>query len=308
MHTRIQAFLDFIAQNRKYSAHTVSNYRRDLERFSSYITAQSADLDWLAIDHRMCRYFLAELTNQGYHRRSIARFISTLRSFWNYLLRESLVSRNPWEFLVVPTANKRLPEVVYSDEMTELLDEIDVSRPAGIRDRTMCELLYSAGLRVSELVALNVEDVVFSEQEIRVLHGKGEKTRIVLFGTIAKAWLLHYLEQARPLWVLNPGEKALFVNQTGTRLSVRSVQYLIHQLADKLAFEKHITPHTFRHSFATALLNGGADLRVVQELLGHTSLSTTQLYTHLTTEKLQTTYNRAHPRASALKGNKNGND
>ena len=219
--------------------------------------------------------------------------IASLRSFWKYLNIRSITDKNPWEFLNLPKQPRVLPDVLLSDEMEKFLGQINTATTSGFRNRTICELIYSAGIRVHELTKLNITDLRLDEQEI-LIKGKGDKERIVLFGKTSKEYLEMYLSSIRPKWIYTDTE-AVFLNTKGQRINPRSIQRFIKSEAERQGFSRKITPHTMRHSYATTLYNSGADLRTIQELLGHSSLSTTQIYTHINNEKLKKTYKRAHP-------------
>jgi len=226
----------------------------------------------------------------------VARKLSSARSFFRFLLREKVIKSNPFENLVTPKIPKRLPNFLYPEEVNALLEAPDPQSPLGLRDRALLELLYSTGVRVEELISINLNDLDLEEGEIKIL-GKGNKERIVLFGSQARKALEVYLRQARPNLLEGKKSRFLFIGQRGPSLSKRQVERIIRTYAKKAGIPKKVTPHTLRHSFATHLLSGGADLRMVQELLGHVSLSTTQVYTHITKERLKQVYNLAHPRA-----------
>lgn len=287
---RISKFIDHLRTERNYSVHTLSNYQRDLRFLLGFLRARK-------IDRSAARDYLMELEKRRYSRRSIARKLSSARSFFRFLLREKLVEQNPFENLLTPKLPKKLPNFLYPEELRSLLQAPDQNTPQGIRDRAMLEVLYGTGLRVTEIIRMNSNDVDFDEGEIKVL-GKGSKERIVLFGSHARQALHKYLREARPQLVSSKKAPALFINRRGGRLTPRSVERTIAFHAKKAGLNKKVTPHTLRHSFATHLLSGGADLRMVQELLGHVSLSTTQVYTHITKERLKEVYDAAHPRAS----------
>lgn len=285
----LSQFSEFLRHEKRYSPHTLSNYKRDIQSFFTFIRREK-DVELADVTKRICRLYLQHLVDEkSWSPRTLARQISALRSFWNYLAAVQYVTENPWSGIPLPKQSSLLPSVLFYDEMTTFLDTIDLSKPFGCRDRAICELLYGSGLRVSELARLNRSDVDLEDMECRVT-GKGQKERIVLFGQDAQYFLHRYLTGR------DDTDTALFVNRFGRRLSVRSIQKMVKSTA-QLAFPgKIVTPHTLRHSFATALLNGGADLRVIQDLLGHSDLSTTQIYTHLSQEKLEKSYRNAHPR------------
>ncbi|OGC12442.1 tyrosine recombinase XerC [candidate division WOR-1 bacterium RIFOXYA12_FULL_52_29] len=285
---QINGFLNYLKTERNYSPHTTSNYRRDL----FFLTAFLKDRE---INRLTAREYLVQLEKRSFARRSIARKLSAARSFFRYLLREKLTEGNPFDLLLTPKIQKKLPNFLYPEEMAKLLKAPNPD-PLGTRDRAIIELLYGSGIRVAELVDLNINELDLSEGEIRVF-GKGAKERIVLFGSLAAKALNNYISGARPQLLAGRKSPALFLGRLGTRLTARQIERLIRFYAKKSGITKKVTPHTLRHSFATHLLDGGADLRMVQELLGHVSLSTTQVYTHVTKDRLKKVYDHAHPRA-----------
>jgi len=284
----IAKYLHYLKTERNYSPHTISNYARDLAFLMVFLKERK-------IDRGTARDFLNELEKKRYSRRSIARKLSAARSFFRYLLREKLTEGNPFDLLLTPKIQKKLPNFLYPEEMAKLLKAPNPD-PLGTRDRAIIELLYGSGIRVAELVDLNINELDLSEGEIRVF-GKGAKERIVLFGSLAAKALNNYISGARPQLLAGRKSPALFLGRLGTRLTARQIERLIRFYAKKSGITKKVTPHTLRHSFATHLLDGGADLRMVQELLGHVSLSTTQVYTHVTKDRLKKVYDHAHPRA-----------
>jgi integrase/recombinase XerC len=286
----ITKFINFLKTERNYSPHTISNYARDLRFLISFLGKRK-------IDRSAAREYLLALEKKRFSRRSIARKLSSARSFFRFLLREKLIGQNPFENLLTPKLPKKLPNFLYPEELKSLLQAPDLKSPQGLRDRAILEVLYGTGLRVAEIIRMNINDVDFDEGEIKVL-GKGSKERIVLFGSHARAALQKHLEEGRPQLLSNKRAPALFVSRRGGRLTPRSIERMIVRLTRKAGLTKKVTPHTLRHSFATHLLSGGADLRMVQELLGHVSLSTTQVYTHITKERLKEVYDSAHPRVT----------
>ncbi len=225
----------------------------------------------------------------------MARKLSAVRSFFRFLYREAKVARNPLVLIASPKQPRRLPKFLTPEEVGALLRAPDVSTPLGVRDRALLEVLYATGMRVGELVSLRLDDLTW-EGELRVT-GKGRKERIVLVGTAAQQVLRRYVHEARPLLVRGPDPGHVFVNARGTALSDRGVRMIMDRHMRKVANDRSISPHVLRHTFATHLLDGGADLRTVQELLGHSSLATTQVYTHVSRDWLKRVYDRAHPRA-----------
>jgi integrase/recombinase XerC len=282
-------FLNYLKNERNYSPHTLSNYGRDLRFLTGFIKEKK-------IDRLTAREYLLALGKNNYSRRSIARKLSAARSFFRYLVREKRTKENPFQNLVTPKLPRKLPNFLYPEEMTRLFAAADVQSPQGKRDRAILELLYGTGMRVIELCRLNLNGIDFADKEIKVF-GKGAKERIVIFGSFAERALKDYQANGRPEFVGKLKSAAFFVGRRGTRLTTRQVERIIKFYAKKAGIQKKVTPHTLRHSFATHLLEGGADLRMTQELLGHVSLSTTQVYTHVTKEHLKQVYDSAHPRA-----------
>jgi integrase/recombinase XerC len=287
-------FIDYLRVERNASRYTVRNYEADLLGFFSFLRGEKIEsLD--DVDKNTLRDYLWELMERGFARTSIARKLSAVRSFYRYLQREDLVSVSPAASISSPKLDRRLPEFLSRDESTRLVEAPDLTTPAGLRDRAFLELLYASGLRVSELVSLNTGQVNLESREIRVW-GKGAKERVVLMGEPAARAIGAYLREGRPR-LLSVSTEAVFLNQDGGRLTVRSVQSFVRAYAALAGIEKDVHPHMVRHTFATHLLDGGADLRVVQELLGHASLSSTQIYTHVSKSQARKVYMAAHPLA-----------
>jgi len=286
---QVAAFLNYLKVERNYSPHTINNYRRDLVFLAEFIKQKK-------VDRLAAREYLLQLEKKGYARRSIARKLSAARSFFRYLAREKKVEQNPFENLLTPKLPRKLPNFLYPEEIKALFDATEGKSPAGLRDRAILEMIYGTGMRVTEIFRININDVDLDEDEVRVF-GKGSKERIVLFGSHARTALKKYLDKSRPALLCGRKNSSFFIGRRGSRISPRHVERIIRFYARKAGIQKKVTPHTLRHSFATHLLAGGADLRVVQELLGHVSLSTTQVYTHITKERLKQVYDLAHPRA-----------
>lgn len=291
----LQEFLNWLQNEKGSSAHTITAYRKDLEQFGEFLEEQNMNLEDL--EYRDLRYYMASLQNgQELKKTTLSRKTAALKSFCRYLNREGWIERNPADLLSAPKKEKHLPPVINEIDMSSFLDEFLTGHgPLQLRDKALFELLYSSGLRVSELVALDV-DAVGKQKGILRIFGKGSKERIVPVGEQAQAAIEHYLENGRP-HLLRTEEQALFLNQQGGRLTARGVEYILEQHIKKGALKYKVTPHVFRHTFATHLLDNGADLRVIQELLGHESLSTTQVYTEVSKTHLQQIYRKAHPRA-----------
>lgn len=292
----INKFIAYIKVERHLSPHTTSNYRRDLTGFAQFL--KERNLKIADLTNSRCREYLIYLERGLYGRKSIARKISALRSFFKYLVQENFVPKNPWELLATPRLPGKLPNFLYIEEMKRLLDAPDPKDPAGLRDRAILELIYASGIRVTELIGISLADLDLERGELTVL-GKGNKERIVVIGSYAQAALHAYIKHGRTkiLDTTRKKEKKIFVNLRGDPLTQRSVERMILHYTKKAGIPKKVTPHTLRHTFATHLLAGGADLRTVQELLGHKNLSTTQVYTHITKERLKAVYDGAHPRA-----------
>lgn len=289
-----EKFLNFLENEKRYSSHTIINYRNDLDTFFSYIESEAiSSLE--EIDFKVIRNYLVYLYDNNYSKASVARHISSLRSFYKYLLSENIVKDNPMIFITNPKQDKKLPKFLYEEEVEKIFDYPDLSNPKGIREATILEFLYSTGVRVSELSNTKLKDISFSEHKIKIL-GKGSKERYVLYGKRLSDLLDLYLSKSRPVFDKN-NSSYLFLNDSGNQLQDRRVRTIIDNLLKKHASKIHISPHMLRHSFATHMLNNGADLRSVQELLGHEDLSTTQIYTHISNDRLRKVYLNAHPRA-----------
>jgi integrase/recombinase XerC len=294
MHPSINAFIDHLKTERQASSHTIRSYEDDLELYSGYLAeAQDEVADPAAADPARLRRYSAWLASRGYAPSTIARRLASLRSFFRFLRREGLVAGDPAAGLRNPKQAKRLPRLLRIDEVIRLLDAVPLETPAGIRDRAMLETLYGGGLRVSELVGMNLEDLDVESDLVRV-RGKGRRERLCPVGGVAAEWLRRWIRLRQPK---HPREPAVFLNQRGTRLTTRSVGRLLEGHLLRAGLVDAASPHTLRHSFATHLLDGGADLRSVQELLGHRNLTTTQIYTHVTQDRILDIYHEAHPRA-----------
>jgi tyrosine recombinase XerC len=290
-------YIQYLETERNVSPYTVRNYTTDLSDFFQFLKGKEISL-LEDVDRHVLRDYLSYLVGRGIVKASIARKLSAIRSFYRYLVREGILKTNPIERASSPKLDKRLPSFLTLDEVERLLNAPDLSTPQGQRDRALLELLYASGLRVSELVSLDLNQINLDTSEIRVW-GKGSKERVVLMGKPATEALRNYLEQSRPKLLGKKKTNAIFLNRYGQRLPERSVQRILADYAAKAGIEKRVHPHILRHTFATHLLDGGADLRVVQELLGHARLSSTQIYTHVTKSQARKVYLSAHPGAQA---------
>ena len=288
-------FKRHLVANRGLAPLTVRNYMTDLEPLYEYLKkVGTSSLE--NVDHLFLRGYLAWLIRLGYERSSVARKLSTLRSLFKWLVQQGHLTSDATVLVSSPKLERRLPTPLSVADVDLLLEAPDTATPVGLRDQAILELLYGAGLRVSEVVGLDMADVDLDSQELRVM-GKGSKVRIALVGLEAKGALASYLNRVRPAWANRYSGDALFLNRYGQRLSQRSVQKQVRFYATKAGLMAGVHTHTLRHTFATHLLDGGADLRVVQELLGHSSPATTQIYTHVTQAQVRSVYLAAHPRA-----------
>jgi integrase/recombinase XerC len=288
-------YINYLEAERNASPYTVRNYTTDLLDFFNFLRTRGIS-SLKEVENLTLRDYLAHLMKQGFVKASIARKLSAIRSFYRYLLREQMVSTSPVATTSSPKLDKRLPSFLTLEEIRQLLEAPDLSTPQGQRDRALLELLYASGLRVSELVQLDLERVNLETREIRVW-GKGVKERVVLMGTPATEALSAYLNQGRLKLLDRKKSNALFINRYGERLPERGIQTILVRYARLAGIDKKVHPHLLRHTFATHLLDGGADLRVVQELLGHADLSSTQIYTHVTKSQAKRVYLSAHPMA-----------
>ncbi len=301
----IDAFAVDLQHRRRASENTVRGYTRDIVQFAEFLERTEPPLRWRDVQAAHVRAFLAELHRLALSPRSIERKIAALRAFFKYLQRRGEVERNPAQAVNAPRHDQQLPKVLSQQEVTDLLTAPAGEDPLSIRDRAILELLYATGMRVGELTCVRLQDIDWNQNSIQVM-GKGNKARVVLFGRAAHEALTDYLTRARPqLLARNTrrDEGWLFLNHRGTRLTDRSVRRVVERYGVQTSTGITPTPHSLRHSFATHLLDGGADLRTVQELLGHANLTTTQVYTHVSRERLKQVYRQAHPRAGKLSQN-----
>lgn len=293
MRQEIEDYLSFLQVEKGLAPNTIQAYQTDLRQFATYLRGR--DLSWATVDLAVVRDFLEELQERQITARTQARKIASLRNFFDFLLEEQLVTENPCAYLSSPKLPQNLPKTLSEAEISALLKVPTLDKPMGYRDRAILEVLYGSGMRISELINLNVGDID-PLGFVRCL-GKGNKERIIPLGTHALKATMMYLEYARPRIVKNPRERALFVNLRGQRLTRQGCWKLLKGWAKQAGIKKEISPHMLRHSFATHLLEHGADLRSVQEMLGHADLSTTQIYTHLDKVHLRNIYSQTHPRA-----------
>ena len=293
MHASIQEFLNHLRVEKQAAAHTMRSYENDLRLFERFLEETGASEPPTAADSSRLRRYSAWLATQGYAASTVARRLASLRSYFRFLRRSGQVDADPTAALRNPRQPKRLPRLLGVDEVIRLLDGIPIDTELGVRDRAMFETLYGGGLRVGELVGLDLDDLDFDQDLVRV-RGKGRRERLAPIGAMASDWIRRYLNLRQPA---EAAERGLFLNRYGNRLSARSVGRLLEDHLARAGLRDDASPHTLRHSFATHLLDRGADLRSVQELLGHRKLTTTQIYTHVTRERILDIYHGAHPRA-----------
>ncbi|WP_315905878.1 site-specific tyrosine recombinase XerD [Priestia koreensis] len=297
MEFHIQDFMHYLIVERGLAENTIESYQRDLKKYEQFLKNVEQITSYNDVSRVHIVSFLRYLHEQQKSSKTIARHVASIRSFHQFLLREKIADQDPSVHVEIPQTERKLPKVLNADEVEALLMGADTSTPLGIRDKAMLELLYATGIRVSELVNLNIEDVHVTMGFLRCF-GKGSKERIVPMGRMASEAIQLYIERARgQLLKKQSSETALFLNHHGNRLTRQGFWKILKKLAREARIEKELTPHTLRHSFATHLLENGADLRAVQEMLGHADISTTQIYTHVTKTRLKDVYNQFHPRA-----------
>lgn len=291
----LDAFINHLRLTRRASEHTLRAYSSDVLGFLRFADESGAPLDQLLV-----RRYLAHLQKEGIAKSSVARKTAALRAFFQYLVKREIVAADPTEGVRSPKQPRKLPKVVIEDQIEPLMLAPDATTPTGLRDRAILETLYATGLRVSELLNLKVDDVKDGWDQISVI-GKRDKERIVLIGSSARECISRYLAEGRPVLAAKGKNQtnALFLGHRGTPMVPSSVQRIVDKHVESVSMSLNISPHTLRHSFATHLMDHGADLRSIQELLGHENVTTTQIYTHVSRERLKEVYDRTHPRASA---------
>ncbi|CAK1223861.1 Site-specific recombinase XerD (XerD) [Fructobacillus tropaeoli] len=290
----MEDYLNYVQVDRGLSKNTITAYRQDLTNFCAFLKKNQTT--WRQVDHQVVLAFLNQLRLEKRANTSVARMVTSLRKCFSYLKNEGLIEHDPMLNIKPPKKAEHLPAVLSVEEVDLLLETPDVSTPLGLRTRALLEVLYATGLRVSELINLKLDDLHLDLGLIQTL-GKGDKERIVPIGEVAVDWINRYLQSARPALVKGQRTVTLFVNDHGRSLSRQGVWQLIKKLVAQAGIKKDVSPHTLRHSFATHILENGADLRIVQELLGHADISTTQIYTHISKKRLSQVYDQFHPRA-----------
>ena len=298
MKEQINTFLNYLAVEKVSSGNTIAAYRNDLYSLADYLQRVGQDASWQAVGSDTLADYVLDLQNRDYSPTTLARKIASVKSFFAFLMDEGVVVKNPTEELRAPRIGRTLPKALSEEEVERLLRApAQVQTPEGERDRAMLELLYATGMRVSELVSLDLDDVNLDQGFVRC-RGKGDKERMLPFHEDAGDTLQEYIEDARVTLMGSRKERALFLNRWGDRLTRQGFWLILKEHAADAGIKTPVTPHTIRHSYATHMLRGGASLRQVQEFLGHASISTTQVYTHLTDDHLKEEYERTHPRAS----------
>jgi integrase/recombinase XerC len=293
----VDVFMNYLIHERHYSELTKSAYQEDIHSFNSFLK-ETGDEDFFKVSLTDARIYLGHLTDAGYSRASISRKISSLRAFYQFLLNNELVKENPFSYLNLKKKGLRLPSFFFNEEMETLFEAAEGTDPLDYRNQALLEVLYGTGIRVSECRDLTIDSMDF-DMGIVLVRGKGNKERYVPFGHYAATAVQEYLEEGRKV-LMQKHQKDhdfLFVNHHGDPITSEGIQYVLKQLVKKTSLTQNIHPHKLRHTFATHLLNNGADMRTVQELLGHKSLSSTQIYAHVTKEHLQNDYRKFHPRA-----------
>lgn len=294
----LKNFLVYLDVEKNFSKHTIRAYESDVLSFLLWLDSINIE----ETNHTKLKEYIVFIQRFNYSKTTLSRKIASIRTFYRFLYRERIIDTNPANSVQAPKRSKSLPKFLSNIEIEHILNNIKITTPAGYRNRVILELLYATGMRISELSNLNFSNLNLSENEITVM-GKGAKERIVLISARAKEFLEKYIDNVRYMIVedgLTPEQNEnspVFINKTGYRLQPQSVRTAINDIVKKIELPKKVTPHVFRHSFATKLLENGADLRVVQELLGHASISNTQIYTHISTERLKEVYDKSHPRA-----------
>lgn len=295
MQDTVGKFLESLEYEKGLSQNTLESYGADLRDYQMFLQDHSSET-LIDVAPSTIVGYLMFLRRKGRSTATVARRLASIKSFYRFLLKEGYIDKDPSENLSSPSLERRLPKVLTLAEIERLLDQPDPSTPIGLRDKAILEVLYATGLRVSELTNLDLGDVDLREGFVRCI-GKGSKERVVPLGEIAIVSTRSYIENGRPTLIFDPKELSLFVNQNGGRMTRQSIWKLVKKYSERARIPKEVTPHTIRHSFATHLLEHGADIRSVQEMLGHADISTTQIYTHVTKDRLKDVYARSHPRA-----------
>lgn len=290
MRNDLEKYLDYLKYNKNYSENTVTSYKDDIEEYLKYLERECLSL--YDVKYSDIRFLLDFYNNEGLKSRSIRRKISSLKGFYKFLCRNGKCNDNPFSYVNLPKMEKKLPQYLNYNEMIEIFNTIDISTLLGLRNRLIMELLYATGIRVSELVNIQIHDIDLSNKSI-IVTGKGDKQRMVFFNDVCKKYLDRFIHEASSI----RKSDYLIINARGDKITTRAIRMIIDKVIRETSIIKNIHPHTIRHTFATHLLNNGCDLLTVQELLGHSSISTTGIYTHITTEHIKDVYYHTHPRS-----------
>ena len=282
MNKEVYSFIDYLKNNLGYSKMTLISYQKDVDDFFSFV--KKNNINYLNLSKDDVRLYLKLLDEKKLKSSTISRRISCLRTFYNYLEDQKKVAGNVFKLIRNPKLDRKLPNYLSYEELRVIFDSIDIKRDCGLRNRLLIEMLYATGCRVSEIANIKIDDINFNNNSIKIF-GKGSKERIVYFGDYARFYLDMYLNQN-----INNNSKYLFVNEKNEKMDITEIEKIIKDIVYNLSIKSHVTPHTFRHTFATHLLNNGADIKTVQELLGHSSLNTTGIYTHVSNERLKEIY------------------
>ncbi len=303
MEKMIEKYLRYLKIERNASVHTITSYKNDLTSFNNFCKTQfeiaPSNVDINLITRLTLRLWLGNLSEEGLAKSSIARKVAALKSFFKYCFKRGYIEKNPAHLLVIPKKEKTLPKTVTPDDIVRLLESIDISSPQGLQDRAILEILYSTGIRVSELVSLNILDVDLRSSQISVI-GKGNKQRMIPIGSTAHRIMKEFLRERSKLYGKRTdadAHRALFLAASGQRIYDRSIRHTVERYLKIHSEVTQKSPHVLRHSFATHMLDNGADIRIIKEFLGHSNLAATQIYTHTSVERLKNVYEQAHPRA-----------
>ena len=295
MEEQVKLFLKYLNYQKGYSENTIINYENDIKEFLEFLNKENID-NLKEVNYSIVRFYLMDLYNKKFSRNSVSRKLSSLRSFFKYLHNEEIVKINPFSLISSPKKEKKLPKFLYNEDIEKIFNVPNINTVLGKRNSLILELLYDTGVRVGELVNIKINDINFDDKSIKIL-GKGNKERVVLYGTYAEIALKEYLNKGRNKLLKGKNNEYLILNANGNNITTRGIRLIIDKIIKQACLNTHISPHTLRHTFATHLLENGSDLLTVKELLGHSSLSSTQIYTHVTNERLRNIYLKSHPRA-----------